>query len=72
VTWSQGTLPLLRVFSRRAWGKVGVQMNGSWNLTSAVQPFGLRLKLDNWGHGDMVTTWLAVPVETRECLVICF
>jgi hypothetical protein len=25
-------------------------MNGSYSLTSTVQPFGLSLKFDNWGH----------------------
>jgi hypothetical protein len=47
-------------------------MNGSWSLISTVQqPFGLWLKLDNWGFDDKVITWLAVPVATHERLVIC-
>jgi hypothetical protein len=71
VTWSQDSLPLSRILSRRAWGKFGKHMNGSWSLISTVQLFGLWLKLDNWGFEDKVITWLADPVATHEHLVIC-
>jgi hypothetical protein len=71
VTWSQDSLTFPRVLSRGAWGKFGEHMNRSWSLISAAQPFGLWLKLDNWGFEDKAITWLAIPVATHERLVIC-
>jgi hypothetical protein len=54
VTWSQDIL--LGYLVDELGARLAYRlMEAGVVLTSTAQPFGLWLKLDNWGHKDMVT-----------------